>query len=333
MENRFGIKDFFLYVLILALIFTAFMAMWQYDRQFKEIIKIKQLVNDQTSDLMSIKRQLASEVVARPAPGSGRGGTAATQQSTTSTAAGEQSPDANQYFKYMEEAETKPGFARGDWYVDNFGTKIGKLTPFLATDVYQRYVEYNVMDAMASRDPYTLEYVPMAASGWEISPDGLRMVFHLRPEVVLAERMPLTADDVVFTFDWVRNPEVDAARDRAYLTMLKDVKKLDTHTVEFTFTEPYFKNFETVAGARIMAKHFYSRFTPAQYNEKVGLMFGSGPYRLEDPENWTPGQLVQLVRNERYWGVPPTFNRISFREIQEEAARMVMYGNQETDNE
>ena len=333
MENRFGIKDFFLYVLIVALLLTAFMAMWQFDRQFQEIRKIKEIVNAQTTDLMSIKRQLASGVVARPAPG--RTGTATTQHSAGSPTAGQQdNPEfVNQYFKYMEQAEQVPGFARGDWYVDNFGTKIGKLTPFLATDVYQRYVEYNVMDAMAGRDPYTLEWVPNAASGWEISPDGLRMVFHLRPEVVFSDGVPMTADDVVFTFDWVRNPEVDAARDRSYLTMLKDVKKLDTHTVEFTFTEPYFKNFETVAGARIMAKHFYSRYTPAQYNEKVGLMFGSGPYRLEDPENWTPGQLVQLVRNERYWGVPPAFNRIIFREIQEEAARMVMYGNQETDNE
>ncbi|MBC8108617.1 MAG: ABC transporter substrate-binding protein [Anaerolineae bacterium] len=320
MENRFGIKDFFLYVLISGLILTAVMAMWQFDRQYNEVLTIKKLVNDQTNDLNVIKRQIARGVVA--APSTGGGAVATTQKADLSDI----------YFKYMMEAEAKPGFARGDWLVDNFGTKIGKLTPFLATDVYQRYVEYNVMDSLVSRDPYTLEYVPYVAQRWEISPDGLTMRFFMRPEVIFSDGVPMTADDVVFTFDWVRNKEVDASRDRSYLTMLKDVKKIDTHTVEFTFTEPYFLNFSTVAGARIMAKHFYSKFTPAQFNEKVGLMFGSGPYKLEDPENWAPGKPVIIVRNERYWGVPPTFNRIIFREIQEESAQMVMYGNQETDN-
>ncbi|CAN5687443.1 peptide-binding protein [soil metagenome] len=318
MENRFGIKDFFLYLLIGGLILTVVTAMWQFDRQYDEVLKIKQAVNDQTNDLNSIKRQIASGIVARPQSGEG-----------TSSGKADLS---NLYFKYMMEAEAKPGFARGDWFVDNFGTKVGKLTPFLATDIYQRYVEFNVIDSLIARDPYTLELVPKVASRWEISPDGLTMRFFMRPEVVFSDGVPMTADDVIWSFDWVRNKEVDASRDRSYLTMLKDVKKIDDHTVEFTFTEPYFLNFSTVGGMQILAKHFYSRFSPSQFNEKVGLMFGSGPYKLEDPENWAPGKLVQLVRNERYWGVPPTFNRIIFREIQEEAPQMVMYGNKETDN-
>jgi len=332
MENRFTIKDFFLYVLILGLILTALLAMWQFDRQYKEIIKIKQLVNDQTSDLMAIKRQLAKGVVARPTAGSDTN--SSTQPSALADGSSAATADLSElYFKYMTEAEAKPDFARGDWYIDNFGTKIGKLTPFLATDVYQRYVELLVMDSLAGRDPYTLDYVPKAASHWEISPDGLTMRFYLRPEVVFSDGVPMTADDVLFTCDWVRNKEIDAARERAYLTMLKDVKKLDSHTVEFTFSEPYYLNFGTVAGMPILAKHFFSKYTPSQFNEKVGLMFGSGAYKLEDPVNWTPGTLVELVRNDRYWGVPPTFNKIVFREIQEEAAQMVMYGNMETDSQ
>jgi peptide/nickel transport system substrate-binding protein len=52
---------------------------------------------------------------------------------------------------------------------------------------------------------------------------------------------------------------------------------------------------------------------------------------LENPETWAPGNGVKLIRNPRYWGTPETFDRISFSEIQEEAAEMVMYGNQEHD--
>jgi peptide/nickel transport system substrate-binding protein len=80
-----------------------------------------------------------------------------------------------------------------------------------------------------------------------------------------------------------------------------------------------------------MPKHFYSKFTADQFNEKTGLLMGSGPYKLKDPENWTPGQPVEILRNERFWGVPPTFDRIRFNELQGEATEMVVYGNQEHD--
>ena len=58
---------------------------------------------------------------------------------------------------------------------------------------------------------------------------------------------------------------------------------------------------------------------------------GSGPYMLENPENWAPGNGVKLLRNPRYWNTTATFDRISFTEIQEESAEMVQYGNQEHD--
>src|SRR5204863_211953 len=58
---------------------------------------------------------------------------------------------------------------------------------------------------------------------------------------------------------------------------------------------------------------------------------GSGPYKLESPDGWTPGKPIELLRNERYWGVPGTFDRIVFREIENESTEMVMFGNQELD--
>jgi peptide/nickel transport system substrate-binding protein len=194
------------------------------------------------------------------------------------------------------------------------------------------WVERQVTESLAWRDPYTLEYVPLLASGWEISEDGLTMRFQLRRGVTFSDGEPFDADDVIYSFDLVRNPVVAADRTRSYLTKLKDVKKIDPYTVEFTFTEPYFLNFGSVAeNVPVLPQHFYSRFTADQFNEKTGLLMGTGPYRLENPESWTPGQLVALLRNDRYWGVPAAFNRIIFHEIQEEAPQMVLYGNKEHD--
>ena len=321
MENRFGIKDFFLYLLIVALIVMVVLAMRQFDRQYREILTIKQQNSELTRDVVGIKRQLAEGVVAL-------GSTVGGGPTTGPTTAAAQQTDP---FHLLKEAEQEPHFARGDWLIDNFGTKVGKLTPLISSDVYATWVEFLVFEGLAQRDPYTLEFVPKLARGWEISDDGLRMRFFLRRGITFSDGEPMDADDVIFTFNWVRNPQVNAPRERAYLTKLKDVKKIDSHTVEFTFNETFFLNFSTVAGFSIMPEHFYARFTPDQFNEKTGLVMGTGPYKLENPETWTPGTTVQLIRNDRYWGVAPTFDRVVFHEIQGESTQMVLYGNKEHD--
>ena len=318
MENRFGIKDLFLLLLVGGLIVVVIMAMVQFDRQYKHVLDIQHKQAELTRDVVAIRNQLAQGVVA---VGAAPGGT---------TAPGQNKDDA---FRLLREAEKKPDFARGDWFIDSFGTKIGRLTPHVATDVYQKWVEYQVMEGLTVVDPYTLEPAPRLATHWEISPDGLVMKFHLRRGATFSDGHPVTADDVIFSYDLVRNPAYDASRTRAYLTKLKDVKKIDDHTVEFTFSEYYYQNFDYAAGVDVpvLPKHFYSKFTPTEFNEKTGLLMGSGPYKLQSPDGWTPGQPIELVRNERYWGVPPTFDRIVFREIDNDATEMVVFGNQEID--
>src|SRR5579884_4232087 len=317
MENRFGIKDLFLLLLMCGLIAVVALAMVMFDRQYEQIMLIKNQNDQLTRDVVEIRRQLAEGITA-VAPTTG----------PTSTQAVSNLPDS---FRPMKEAEKMPGFARGGWFLDNFSTKIGRLTPLVSVDIYQMWVENLVMEGLGVRDPDTGEFAPRLARDWKISDDGLHMRFFLRRGITFSDGEPFTADDVVWTFKWILNPQVNAARARSYFTKLKDVTKVDDYTVDFTFSEFYFQNLEQTVTTSIMPQHFYGKFTPEQFNEKTGLLMGTGPYRLEDPENWTPGKLVQLFRNERYWGDPATFDRVIFREIESEATEMVMYGNQEFD--
>ena len=224
MENRFGIKDLFLFLLVGGLIVVVIMAMVQFDRQYRQVLDIRQKQDELTRDVVAIRNQLAQGIVA---VGSAAGG--------GSTTAPSQNP--NDVFRLVREAEKKPDFARGDFFIDSFGAKIGRLTPHVASDVYQKWVEYQVMESLTVTDPYTLEPAPRLATHWEISPDGLVMKFHLRRGATFSDGYPVTADDVIFTFDWMRNPAVNAERTRAYLTKLKEVKKIDDYTVEISFTE------------------------------------------------------------------------------------------------
>lgn len=327
MENNFGVKDFVILMVMGILIVLVIFAMRQFDRQYDHVLTIKQQNDQLAAEVARVRRQVSDIVSGGVSIPLNPGQTV--RPSDTASASGAQADtDA---FTHIKAAERLPGFARGGWFIDNFGTKVGRLTPLISTDVYQSWIENQVLDSLAVRDPYTLEFVPRVARRWDISEDGLTITFHLRDDVTFSDGEPLTADDVVFTFDWIMNPEVNAPRTRAYMTQFKAVIKVNDHTVQFTFSEPYFKNFETAVTIGIMPKHFYSNFTPNQFNERVGLLMGSGPYMLENPQTWTPGNGVTLMRNPRYWGVEPTFDRIVFNEIQEESAEMVRYGNQQHD--
>jgi peptide/nickel transport system substrate-binding protein len=131
------------------------------------------------------------------------------------------------------------------------------------------------------------------------------------------------------------NESIAAPRSRAYLEKLEKVEALDDHTVVFTFAEPYFNSLSLAGGLEIMPKHFYERFLddPEVFNRSRGLLLGSGPYRLADPEGWTPDQgLVELERNARYWGpVDPPFNRVLWRVIENDSARLTTFRNGEID--
>jgi peptide/nickel transport system substrate-binding protein len=82
----------------------------------------------------------------------------------------------------------------------------------------------------------------------------------------------------------------------------------------------------------VLSKSFYGSYTPEKFNLSVGLLIGTGPYRLASPTDWapTPGK-IELVRNERYWGLPPSFDRLVYYQVESDATETVMYENGELD--
>src|SRR5688572_11175788 len=125
MEKRFGLKDLLLLMMIGVLIVVVLMAMKQYDRQWEVLDEIRKQGSDQNQQLAAIRRAVQS--------GSFAPRTTSSTGPTTNVAQLENDP-----FKYVREAQAMPGYAQGDWYVDNFPANVAKLTPLLATDLYAR---------------------------------------------------------------------------------------------------------------------------------------------------------------------------------------------------
>ncbi len=301
--------------------------MIQVDRQWQRMAEMTRIMQEQAEDIRRMRGVLRElEQTLRSGAVQVAGGTA---PAVSSSASG---PDA---FERARRAAARPDYASGDWLMLAFGTGLRTLTPLVSTDAYASEVQAYVIESLLVRDPDTLEWRGLVAEDWSISEDGLTITFRLRRDVNFSDGEPLTAHDVAFTFEFIMNEVIAAPRSRAYLSKIERVTALDDHTVEFVFAEPYFNSLQLAGTMDILPEHFYRRFLdePRRFNESRGLLLGSGPYRLADPEGWTPDQgRVELVRNPRYWGpVDPSFDRIVWRVIENDSARLTTFRNQDID--
>ena len=314
MENRFGLKDLFLFLLVCGLIVLVLLQMKQYDRQWQVVQQVRNQVGDQTSDLARIRRMLEQGAISGPS-------LSTTRQSNL---------DVD---KRVRRIHSAADFSPGDDVVDVLLAPPDKLTPLINTDLYSMQIQGYVLDTLVDRDPVTLGWVPRLATDWKVSPDGLTIDFNLRQGVTFSDGQPLTADDVVYTIQLTQDEKIEAPAKRVYLSKLKSCEKTGDYSVRFVFKEPYYMAFEVVGGTQVLSKKFYSRYTPQQFNESTGLLIGSGPYRMADPTDWKPepGRPIELVRNERYWGEPGGPNRLTWRIIALPAARMTALRNGEID--
>src|SRR5437868_4128859 len=155
MENRFGLKDLLMVVLMAGVIGVVLLAMWQYDRQFVVMQRMELALSRQAENLAELNRTLT------------RGGFSSAGASTQ-IADSYDSPKGNPFY-LVEEAKKRPDFARGDWLIENYGVKFARIAP-LGTmgDLYGRYVYSRVLEGLTYLDPNTLGYQPLLARDWQI---------------------------------------------------------------------------------------------------------------------------------------------------------------------
>lgn len=315
MEKRFTFKDFFLFAALALLFVTLLIAMYMVDRQWAEMAKMQGTMREQAEDIRSLRTLLSGsgQPVAAALPEGGEGEGA---------------------FKRVLAAEQMPGFARGDWRVNAFATGLKTITPLVSSDAYAGEVQNYILESLLTRDPETLEWQGLIARSWQVSDDGLAFTFKLREDVKFSDGAPLTAEDVAFTFAFIQNPAIAAPRERAVYDKIASVTATEKYEVVFKFKEPYFDSLAMAGGMSILARHFYEPYlkTPETFNQSKGLLLGSGPYRLADPKGWTPDQgMVELQRNPRYWGPQASFDRMLWKVIQNDAARLTTFRNGEID--
>jgi ABC-type transport system substrate-binding protein len=165
-----------------------------------------------------------------------------------------------------------------DTFFNALGAEPDSINPITARDAYSAEINSFIFDGLLTTDPDTNDWKPGLADKWESSKDGLTYTFHLRDGLQFHDGQPVTADDVKFSFDYIRDDRYKAAEKRPYYDNFIGCTKVDDHTVKFVAKKKIFNNLMVLASGGFMAilpKHFYE-----DPNKRFDTIIGSGPYRL-----------------------------------------------------
>ncbi len=211
---------------------------------------------------------------------------------------------------------------------------IGLSEDYNGLDVHRAYepggglIHKVVYDTLVTFPPDSVsEVIPNLAEDWSISDDGLVYTFTLRDDVVFSNGDPLTAEDVVFSFNRMKNLQDNPA---FLADGIESVEAVGDLTVVLTLTQPdpailaklVFDAF-SVTNAEVVRAQGGTDAEDAAETDTAELWFndnsaGTGPYVVDSYE---PTVQTVLVRNDNYWGEPAYFDRIIIRNMPEAATQ------------
>jgi peptide/nickel transport system substrate-binding protein len=164
-------------------------------------------------------------------------------------------------------------------------------------------------------------FLPSLANSWETSADGRVITFHLRSDARWSDGVPVTADDVRFTFDVQRDERISAPG-LEIKRFIDAVEVVDPHTVRFSFSRVYPYQLMDANDGHIVPKHAWGavpleRWESTDFGE---ILVTAGPFRVASHAR---AQTLVLGRDPGWWGAPrPYLDRLVFRVIPDSGGQL-----------
>lgn len=169
---------------------------------------------------------------------------------------------------------------------------------------------------------YSIE--PALATSWQqLSPTHLR--FTLRKGVKFHDGSPFTADDVVFSYGRIMQPQGTM---QIYVGGVKEVQKIDSHTVDFMLSGPNPVLLRNIADFRIMSKSWAEKHKSENVQNYVAKeesyasrnTNGTGPYIIK---GWEPDKRIIMTANPDWWDKRPgNVTEVIYTPIKADATRI-----------
>lgn len=240
MDRRFGLKDFFLFALVLGLGVLVLFSMVQEDRKWTQITALKDQVKAVEQLAGRVARTLdergvggggisgdqMAQVLARLQMLQGRldqiqesgvrvadGGKPAPGGSATPAGASAAGGDRDESwarpgvpiqwqpaYAFRTDPRSVKGFKEGGSFTEIFDARPAKVTPYIQTDVYGRRAVDLVMETLGTYDPVSLKLRGQLADAWQLDPSGLWVRARIRAQARYSDGTPVVAEDFRYAF-------------------------------------------------------------------------------------------------------------------------------------
>ncbi len=168
------------------------------------------------------------------------------------------------------------------------------------------------------------------AESVDTSDDNMTYTFHLRDDVVWSDGEPFNADDVVFTYEAMEDPNNAGW---AYSQLVYDqgatkIEKIDDYTVAFTLPFASAGSLEMLCNIFIMPEHLYKDVTDFENNDINTKPVGTGPYVMAE---YSPGSHVKFEANDTYFLGRPDIDTFVFQIVENSNTAMMAIQSGEID--
>lgn len=250
-------------------------------------------------------------------------------QQTTSAAAGGENGGAAETSAEGESQGTEGASAGGSTFTYAIGGDPGANVNVITTG--DRFGLMTIKMVYSPLCMYNADGINwFLAESVDTSDDNMTYTFHLRDDVVWSDGEPFNADDVVFTYEAMEDPNNAGW---AYSQLVYDqgatkIEKIDDYTVAFTLPFASAGSLEMLCNIFIMPEHLYKDVTDFENNDINTKPVGTGPYVMAE---YSPGSHVKFEANDTYFLGRPDIDTFVFQIVENSNTAMMALQSGEID--
>ncbi|MET9971230.1 ABC transporter substrate-binding protein, partial [Streptomyces sp. NPDC006356] len=195
----------------------------------------------------------------------------------------------------------------------------GSWDPTQTASAFCMAANNHIYEGLLDTDPISREPYAALATQVPADPNATSWKFALRAGAKFHDGKPVTADDVVFVFDRILDPDTQTLAKGFFAGWLKEVRKIDAQNVELVLKFPFPDGLSRLTLAKIMPKHVFSQ--PGAWDDAIkGKAIGSGPYRqtAHHPKSNTTFEAFADYNGPR----KPAFKKMNWLTIVDAAPRV-----------
>lgn len=207
----------------------------------------------------------------------------------------------------------------------------GVFNPLFQDSAYDDQINLLVFDSFETINGDGT-YSPYLADSIDVSDDGLKYTFKLKPGVTYSDGTPATVKDFYFALKVLHDKSYDGSSDPLSYSIkggqeyydgksneISGVKIIDDNTVEVEVTEVTALTKDFLGGVAFLPEHYYGKDYKQGNVETVKALndkpLGTGQYILT---SFKPGQEVTMVANENYFAGAPKIKNVIFKSTTDE---------------